>query len=109
MATRYRLFPDAEPQPDRQNPPLEPYGEGLPEPQDVRPIEVADTSLDQGRRKPALPEQAGIPEVWGVHLVEGVLEVHPYPKGDQGRPQERVFPGEAKAPLAHPDRPIPCR
>ncbi len=73
MATRYRLFPDAEPQPDRQNPPREPYGEGLPGPQDVLPIEVAGASLDQGR------------------------------------PKERVFPGEAKAPLAHPDRPIPCR
>ncbi len=70
-------------------------------------IEVADTGLDHNRRKPALHAQAGIPEVWGVNLVEGFLGVYRYPQEDHYRLREMVFPSETKAPLAFPDRPIP--
>jgi Uma2 family endonuclease len=105
-----RLSPDSEPEPDLQvlKPPLEQYSERLPEPQDVLLlIEVADTSLDHDRRKLALYAKAGIPEVWIVNLVENLLEVYRHPQEDHYRLREILFPGEAKAPLAFPHRPIP--
>uniref|UniRef100_A0A7V4AM99 Uma2 family endonuclease n=2 Tax=Thermus tengchongensis TaxID=1214928 RepID=A0A7V4AM99_9DEIN len=105
-----RLAPDSEPEPDLQvlKPPMERYSERLPEPQDVLLlIEVADTSLEHDRNKLALYAEAGIPEVWIVNLQEGLLEVYREPQGSRYRLRELVPPGEAKAPLAFPDRPIP--
>lgn len=105
-----RIPPHSEPEPDLLvlKPPLEAYSERLPEPQDVLLlIEVADTSLEHDRNKLALYAEAGIPEVWIVNLQEGLLEVYREPQGSRYRLRELVPPGEAKAPLAFPDRPIP--
>lgn len=84
-------------------------GEGLPGPEDVLlVIEVAQTSLSYDREtKLPLYAEAGIPEVWLVNLEEGVLEVYRGPQGNRYRFCEIVPQGEAKAPLAFPERPIP--
>ncbi len=84
-------------------------GEGLPGPEDVLlVIEVAQTSLAYDREaKLPLYAEAGIPEVWLVNLAEEILEVYRGPQGNRYRLRELVPKGEAKAPLAFPERSIP--
>jgi Uma2 family endonuclease len=77
-------------------------------------IEVADTSLAYDRGpKASLYASAGIPEYWIVNLPERTLEVRHSPAAPEPGPTARYESvtvhrtGEAVAPLARPDHPIP--
>ncbi|WP_117237021.1 Uma2 family endonuclease [Thermus sediminis] len=100
------LSTDSEPTPDLAllRPPLEAYRERDPGPGDtLLLVEISDTTLVQDRTlKLPLYQKAGIPEVWLVNLVEGVLEVYAFPH----YAMERHPKGEAVAPRAFPTRPV---
>lgn len=60
------------------------YGNSLPTPDDVLLlIEVSDSTLEYDRQiKLPLYARAGVPEVWIINLVEGVIETYSQPSGD---------------------------
>ena len=74
------LYDDSEPEPDVAllRPRNDFYAGGHPGPHDVLlVVEVADTSQEKDRAvKVPLYMRAGIPEVWLVDLVKGVVEVY---------------------------------
>lgn len=103
----FRLFPDAEPEPDllvlRFRPDF--YRTVLAGPEDVLLlIEVADTSLAYDRDfKLPLYARAGIPEVWIVNRGEDRIEVYREPRGGRYETVTMHERGSSVAPLAFPD------
>jgi Uma2 family endonuclease len=67
-------------------------------------VEVAEASLAYDRTvKKALYAACGIPEYWIVNLIEGVLEVHREPVGDDFRSRESLRPGAEVSPRCRPE------
>jgi Uma2 family endonuclease len=86
MQNPIRLSAYSEPQPEvalvRRRPDY--YRTGHPGPEDILlVVEVADTSVEQDRRKIVLYGRAGIPEAWLVDLTRATVEVYkcPAPRG----------------------------
>jgi Uma2 family endonuclease len=98
---------DSEPQPDLAllAPRADYYAQDLPGPDDVwLVIEVADTTSIYDRSvKVPLYGRSGIPEVWLIDLVEGVIEVYRVPVPIGYRTKETYGPGDSLAPLRLPD------
>lgn len=76
-----------------------------PKPADVLLIiEVADTSADYDRNvKLPLYAQAGIPEVWLVHLREACIEIHCNPTATGYDEMRTLHTGDRVSPFAVPD------
>ncbi len=106
------LLPDfSEPEPDLVllRPRRGRYARQLPQPTDVLLlVEVMDTSAlrDRGQKLNAYAK-AGIPEVWLVDVADQTVEVYTEPADHvYGRSTVRHV-GQALAPTACPDRPLP--
>ncbi|HLM56428.1 MAG TPA: Uma2 family endonuclease [Pyrinomonadaceae bacterium] len=101
-----RLNKKSEPVPDVvvAKPRADFYAESHPGPGDVLlVVEVADTTLRYDRRvKVPLYARAGIPEVWIVNLVRGVIEVYARPDGDSYSEIRKAERGEVLTPLLMP-------
>jgi Uma2 family endonuclease len=102
-----RLLSDTEPQPDvvLLRPPEGRYWEHRAAPADaLLVVEVSETSYRYDRRiKLPLYARAGIPEVWIVDLVRGVVEVFREPQPTDYGSAQRVERGGTIAPGAFPD------
>jgi len=102
-----RLSEDSEPQPDLVllRPRADFYAEDHPGPEDVLLlVEVAEASLAYDREvKLPLYAQAGIPEVWLVHLAENQVEVHRGPREGRYGETQTLVPSQSLSPLAFPE------
>jgi Uma2 family endonuclease len=81
------------------------YLDHHPRPEDVfLVVEVADSTLEfDRRRKLPLYARSGIPEVWIVNLVDGLLEVYRDPAPHGYRQSLRLSREDTIVPTAFPD------
>ncbi len=96
----------SEPQPDLAllRPRADDYTRSHPEPNDILlVIEVADASVDYDRTvKVPLYGRSGIPEVWLIDLLEGVIEVYRTPASIGYRAKQTYAAGDSLTPEALP-------
>ena len=101
-----RLDPKSEPVPDVVvlKPRADFYAEVHPGPGDaLLVVEVSDTTLRYDRRvKVPLYARVGIPEVWVVNLVKGVVEVYVKPDGKGYSEIRKAERGETLTPVLMP-------
>jgi Uma2 family endonuclease len=101
-----RLHRKAEPLPDVVvlKPRADFYAQSHPGPGDVLlVVEVADATLAYDRRvKVPLYARAGIPEVWIVNLVKGIVEGYSRPDGNNYVEVKKVGRGQDLSPLQLP-------